>query len=408
MRRRIPAVLIATLAIAASAVPTRGTTASDGATTAAAGDASIVEVPVHFDIVNTNGSALPCPSDGRRYTVRGHLAGPRSEFSSGVARSGLVTVLLTGWDEGEWTWRFKSVPGYDYPAEMAKLGHTSLSIDMLGYGSSGRPQGHLVCFGSQADILHQIVQQLRAKTYAVDDASLAPVPFSTVLVSAHDIAPIAAIVAAYSWPGEIDGLSTQIIAHQGFKPGILELFARRNVGCGLGGQNSDDPRDDPDDLFDDPSHGGGYIFFGPRDDEFRRVLFHPTRMHPSVADEVIRLRNRNPCGQLLSNVSGFRMNLTRMGEIDVPVLLVFPRADLDPVIDRGGQEAEAANYSGSDDVTTVWMDSGHFMELETCAPDFRALYANWVHDRWDVGKRVVAPTVAADGCITEIRLKEDT
>ena len=368
-------------------------------------DAAIKEITVSFDVVNTNRSAVPCPSDGSRHVVTGHIVGPRSELVGAAERPHLLTVLLTGFDEGEWTWRFKDVPGYDYPVEMARLGHASLSIDMLGFGASGHPNGHLVCWGSQADVLHQIIQQLRRGSYRVLDGSVQPVRFSTVLVSGHDTGPWPTIINAYTWPGDIDGISGQILAHQGYTPYIIDIFARRAAGCALGGQNHDDPPDDADDLTDDPSHGGGYISFGPADEQFSSDLFYEKRADPAVIDAVLGLRNRNPCGHITSVNATIRMNLLRMSEIDVPILLVYPGPD-DPVFTRDGQEQEAANYSGSDDVTTVWLDSGHFPELEGCAPDFRRLYAHWVHERWQVGMDVPAPTVAPGLCVTEVRVKE--
>jgi hypothetical protein len=366
--------------------------------------ADVTEIAVSFDVVNTNRSALPCPSDGKPYVVTGHLVGPSSAFTSSTDAGRVVTVLLTGQDEGEWAWRFKDVPGYDYAAEMAKLGHVSLSLDMLGYGQSGHPQGQLLCYGSHADVLHQIIEQLRRPSYRVLEDGAQPVAFSTVLVSGHDTGPWPAIINAYTWPGDIDGLSTQIVAHQGFTPYIIDIFARRNAACALGGQNHDDPRDDPDDLMDDPSRGGGYIFFGPPDEQFRSDLFHEERTDPAVIDAVIGLRNRNACGQLFSTATAIRMDLSRMSEIQFPVLLVFPGPD-DPVISREGQEQEAANYSGSDDVTTAWLDSGHFMELEHCAPEFRALTAHWIHQRWGVGNDVALPTIGSSECVTEVRVK---
>jgi hypothetical protein len=35
----------------------------------------------------------------------------------------------------------------------------------------------------------------------------------------------------------------------------------------------------------------------------------------------------------------------------------------------------------------------------------RALYAHWVHERWDVGMDLPAPTVGAEECVTEVRVK---
>ena len=256
-------------------------------TLALASDEAVTDVAVRFAVVNTNNSAVPCPSDGKTYVVSGHLTGPTFDLAPAAQRQRLVTVLLTGFDESEWTWRFTAVPGYDYPLEMAKLGQTSLSLDMLGYGASGHPNGQLVCWGSQADVLHQVISQLRAGTYHLAGGDAKPVAFSTVLVSARDSGPLAAVIDAYSWPGDIDGLSTQLFAHQGFTPYLIDIFARRTLGCALGGQNYDDPRDDPDDLTDDPSHGGGYIFFGPADAEFRQNFFDPRRADPDKEQSVI-------------------------------------------------------------------------------------------------------------------------
>jgi hypothetical protein len=372
------------------------------------GDASIVDTPVSFDVVNRNGSAFPCRSDGREYTVHGHVTGPRSDLEGTTVKPRVISVLLTGFDEGEWTWRFRDVPGYDYPFEMAKFGHTSLSLDMLGFGASGRPQGDDVCWGSQADVNHQIVQQLRRGTYDTVEG-VRPVRFSTVLVSAHDSGPAAALIHAYTWPKDIDGISTQIWAHQGFTPYIIDLYARRNAACALGGQRADDPNDNPDDPLDDPSRGGGYMLYGPPDEQFARDLFYEKRADPKVIEAVVARRRRNPCGHITTVAPVIRRNLTgvpglvpSIKDITVPVLLIFPGPD-DPVIDRDGQASEAANFTGSDDVTTVWMDSGHFMELETCAPSFRAFTASWIHARWHVGRPDVAPRVGSEECVAEVR-----
>jgi hypothetical protein len=368
-------------------------------------ESAAAEIPVSFDVVNMNRSAVPCPADGSSHIVRGHLVGPRWDLIGPADRERVITVLLTGFDEGEWTWRFTEVPGYDHPLEMAKLGHVSLSLDMLGFGASGHPNGHLVCWGSQADVLHQIIEQLRSGSYRVHDDTLGPPSFSTVLVSARDTGPYPAIINAYTWPGDIDGLSSHLLAHQGFTPFILEIFARRLAGCALGGQNPDDAPDDPDDLTDDPSRGGGYLFVGPRNEEFRRVFFHRARSDPAVIEAVLRLRNRNPCGHITSTNATIRMDLARMRQIQIPILLVYPGPS-DPDITRDGQEREAANY-GTDDVTTAWLDSSHFPELEGCAPHLRTLYARWVHERWGAGIDVPAPAVGPHECVTEVRVKGD-
>src|SRR3954471_21692959 len=101
---------------------------------ARAADQSVVELPVSFHVRNTNTSVDPCLSDGADYTVKGHITAPQGALATG--RSPAITLYLYGYDGGEWNWHLKGVPDYDYAAEMAKLGHVSLTIDELGYGAS--------------------------------------------------------------------------------------------------------------------------------------------------------------------------------------------------------------------------------------------------------------------------------
>ncbi len=118
-----------------------------------------------------------------------------------------------------------------------------------------------------------------------------------------------------------------------------------------------------------------------------------------MIDAVIARRNANPCGVVNNVLPTAVANRERMSEIEVPALLVYPGPD-DPVATKDGQRQEAANYGGTD-VTTVWMDSGHFMELEECAPAFRALTALWIRQRFGVGDPVPAPAIGPNECVTE-------
>jgi hypothetical protein len=105
--------------------------------------ASIVQIPVAFQVKNTNTSQAPCTSglpDGSTYTIRGHISGPAAALRAGAGRAITpVTLYLFGYEAGEWNWDLKGVAGYDYAAEMANRGHVSLTIDELGYGASGHP-----------------------------------------------------------------------------------------------------------------------------------------------------------------------------------------------------------------------------------------------------------------------------
>src|SRR4051794_35711115 len=144
----------------------------------------VVERRVSFDVRNTNSTALPCSAlDGARYVVRGHITGPRSALEGDS--SGAITVYLTGLEAGEFNWRFTAVPRYDWPVQLARRGAVSLTIDLLGYGASGHPWGGNVCYGTQADVAHQIVEQLRSGAYRIEGGP--PLRFSRIALAGHDI-----------------------------------------------------------------------------------------------------------------------------------------------------------------------------------------------------------------------------
>src|SRR4051812_25828047 len=184
----------------------------------AADTGGVVELPVSFTVTNSNTSQAPCFSDGATYVVRGHITGPQSALSSG--RGETITVYLYGYEGGEWNLHFKGVPGYDVATEMAKLGHVSLTIDELGYGASGIPRdGNLTCQGAEADVTHQIVQQLRSGHYSV--GARRGIGFSKIVLAGHDVGGQVAQIEAYSY-SDIDGLIVMTYADQGHTPYIIE------------------------------------------------------------------------------------------------------------------------------------------------------------------------------------------
>src|SRR5438309_2957545 len=152
---------------------------------ASASAQSTVEIPVSFQVTNTDTSRAPCDSglpDGATYTIRGHISGPQAALALGQA--GSITVYLFGYEAGEWNWDLKGVPGYDYATEMARLGHVSLTVDELGYGASDHPiDGDLTCQGALADVAHQIIGDLRSGRYVLDGRS-GP-RFRTVVLAGH-------------------------------------------------------------------------------------------------------------------------------------------------------------------------------------------------------------------------------
>src|SRR3954464_151266 len=230
---------------------------------AATASSRIVDEPVAFRVVHTNTSRAPSQGDGASYVVRGHLTGPES------AR--VVTLYYEGFESGEWNWRFRRVPGYDYAADMAERGHASVTIDQVGYGASGHPLGFATCFGAQADIAHQIIGQLRDRG------------FQKVVLAGHDIGGGMAEIEAYSYH-DIDTLMVFTWQEEGQTPYLMRTVADANARCAAGGE---------------PAYEGGppgYVYF-PHLEDWPLLL---PNSEPAGVRGGIASRLRNPCG-LVSN-----------------------------------------------------------------------------------------------------------
>ena len=328
---------------------------------APAGAQATVEIPVSFQVKNTDTSRAPCTSglpDGATYTIRGHISGPQAALASG--RTQTITVYLFGYEAGEWNWDLKGVSGYDYAAEMAKLGHVSLTIDELGYGASGHPaNGNETCQGAEADTVHQIIQQLRGGDYALGRSP--GIKFSNVVLAGHDIGGEVAEIETYSYK-DTDGLMLVTWADQGFTPYIVE----RSTFAAFGACTES---------------ASGYAHF-ITDEEFRTLLFY--NADARVVEAADAQRNPNPYGVIRSNPPGTLVSdRTNAAQITVPVLIVF--GDDDTLVwTRQGEEEEQGDFTGSSDKTTVFTpEAGHFPMFARTAPQFDAAISAWLRPRFE-------------------------
>jgi pimeloyl-ACP methyl ester carboxylesterase len=330
------------------------------ASPAQAARAGIVQLPVSFQVRNTNTTAVPCSvPDGSRYTVRGHITGPRSVLRRSAPPP--ITLYLTGLEAGESNWRFTRVPGYNWPLELAKLGQVSLTIDQLGYGASGHPWGGNVCYGTQADVAHQIVQQLRHGGYQVHGR--APVRFRRIAVAGHDIGGAFGEIDAYTYH-DVDALILVSWSDQGQTPFILQRSFRAGTYCGEGGQSA-------------YPGGPGEYFFMERPGEYApdHIFYN---FDPAVLAAFLRIREPNPCGYELPTVlATLAANRASLGQIHVPVLLAIGAED--PVWTQDGWSQQARDFTGTSDVTAVRLsNTGHYPMFERTAPRLRSLVARWL------------------------------
>lgn len=364
-RRRCRRAIVVSTVIALAALATTAATGAVGSTQTPGAMDDVVDQGVSFRVRNTNTSGVPCATDGRS-TVRGRLAGPRWALNAG---SPLATLYLHGFAVSGFGWEFDAVPGYDYLAEMARLGHVSVSIDFPGYDRSGKPDGRLVCLGAYADISQQIIDQLRSGGYSAggDEATA----FDRIVLAGHDIGGPVAEIAAYSY-SDIDGLMILGYADQGFTATVLDWgIVRPLPGCLLGGQSVV------------PGGPRGYETYPPTVEDARRAAF--ADIDPAVLEGVLqRVQFKQPCGVFQSLVPTVLVNNLRLGEIKVPVHLLY--AERDFVYSREGTAAQAGRFGGSADVTTEYVDTGHFPWLERKAPLVRAGISDWLRSRGFVSR----------------------
>lgn len=320
----------------------------------------VVDVPVRFRVRNVNRSAVPCGSDGAEYTIAGRLVAPRAGLR-GAAPA--VTLYLHEFSWGRFFWNFPA-QDYDYATKLAQSGHASLVIDRLGYDDSSRPAGTATCQGAQADISSQIVAQLRAGSYRAGGA--APVAFRRVGLAGHSVGGGIAELQAYSF-GSVDALVLFAYADQGFTSAATIAAAQQGLRCGAGGEPSD------------PGGPPGYEYFSSTPDAFKAFAFHSAE--PAVADRATAMRNRDPCGDVESTVAVIATNTQRLGEVKVPVLLLYGTSDA--IYDQpSAGEAQRRMFTASQDVSlNFFPDSGHALTLERTAPQVRQTVADWLSKR---------------------------
>jgi hypothetical protein len=348
---------------------------------AAADDGAIVDRPVAFKVTNTNTSGVPCESDGADYTVRGHLVAPRSALEGAGSRA--VTVYLHGFNVGGFMWHPPGAPQLDHPAALARLGHVSIVVDKLGYDSSEHPHGSRMCLGSSADVTHQLVEKLRSGDYAVTGGR--PTTFSRVVLAGHDSGATVADIEAYSYQ-DIDALVHFTWADQGFTETAITAYAELLPTCASGGE----PAEQGPPARDDPAGGPrGYVLF-LNDAKIRE---EQRNTEPKVVDRLMRLWNRNPCGEYALVPEAVQINRQRLPEIRVPVLYGY--GEFEFLWTPEGLAEQAELYRGSRDLTTVVIrKAGHFPQFSRVASVFHSTIAGWLRSR----RLLSAGALTADGC----------
>lgn len=208
-----------------------------------------------------------------------------------------------------------------------------------------------------------MVQQLRAGSYTTSGA-VSPT-FPKVVLAGHSVGAIIAQAEAYSF-GDIDGLVLL-----SYSDTDVSLSAQAALGiaidqCKAGGQRQGGT-----------TGPNGYIYFGADTPEkFIEGHFYTPNADPKVVETTAALRNRDPCGDILSYKTAVAANLANVGKIKTPTLVL-----------AGGRDAiypvpatkQASLLTGSEDVTPVTVpETGHALTLHRSADQFEAHLSSWL------------------------------
>lgn len=309
-----------------------------GPASAAPSRSPVVVVPVSFSVKNTNNTLVACSSDGKDYTVRGHIVAPRSALEHPTA----ATLYLHAVTWGEYYFSFKGVPGYDFATQLAERGHTSVIVDRLGYGASDKPPGEATCFGSEADVAHQMVQALRHGTYRTGTGE--PARFGRVNIGGSSVGGLTSHIEAYTFK-DVDAVINMSWGDVAATPFTLQELADVLGRCLRGG---------------DAGAPASYAaFFKNSRDAF---YFHSAT--PDVRAAVPAL-HPDPCGQLQSIPAAVATDVALLGTIDVPVQVIFGDADAVFGPQPLAAAQQAARYLGSPKVTTTIVpEASHYPLVE--------------------------------------------
>jgi pimeloyl-ACP methyl ester carboxylesterase len=323
---------------------------------AASPGGGIVDRAITFTVRNVNASGVPCATDGRTYTVHGHLTGPASALAGHSA--GSASLYLHGLEVGEWFWRFDAVPGYDHVREMAAGGHVSVTIDRLGYGASGQPPGTLSCVGGQASVAHQIVQDLRSGNYAADGGAVA---FRRVALLGHSLGGAVTQIEAYSFQ-DVDAVGVLSYSDPALTPEQLAGTLSWGSTCLAGGRKS-------------PAGAPGYSYLTPSVQAYQQDFLGQSP--PDVLAAATPMRAINPCGDMVSLTEATAIDPVRLGAIHVPVLTLAGTNDR--VFDVNRARYQGKLFTGSPDVTTDILEGAtHGLTLEPTAAQFRDDLGSWL------------------------------
>lgn len=181
------------------------------------------------------------------------------------------------------------------------------------------------------------MDQLKAGSYATAGAT--SVAFPKVVLAGHSVGSIIAQAEAYTFGG-IDGL--MMLSYSDTKVSLAATAALgiATQACQAGGVRQNGT-----------TGPTGYIYFGADTPaKFIEAHFYTPNADPTVVQTVAALRNRDPCGDILSYKAAVATNLANISKIKVPVLVLIGSND---AIYPTPATTQAGLFTGTTDVTAA-------------------------------------------------------
>ncbi len=275
-----------------------------------------------------------------------------------------LQILLAGATYDKWYWLLPSAPGRpSWVSWMAARGQPTLAIDRPGTGDSGRPPADLLTMASEADAVHQVVDQLRSGAHH-------GIRFHRVVLVGHSVGTSVALVEAATYH-DVNGIVASGFLHS-YGPKLGPLFSDMHPAA-------QDPR------FAGQAEPDGYLTTLPGT---RASYFYDSAdsSHAIAAlDELTK--STMTTGEENTIPSAADPAISRA--VDVPVFLAvgendqlfcggafsFPCASASAII-----EHEQPYYSPSAKVEAyVLPGSGHVMNLQNNSTQWFAAATDWLY-----------------------------
>jgi pimeloyl-ACP methyl ester carboxylesterase len=306
------------------------------------------------------------PGGAEVYDVFGALC------SRGSLQNKTVQITLHGstYSHLYWDWPFEPET-YSYMLRATAAGYAVLNIDRIGIGQSDHPPAAEVTIGSNAYVVHQIVQALRGGELVVP--SFGRIRAERIALVGHSLGSLIAIQEAATY-GDVDGLVLTGISHT-VTPALGEIFAILYPA-------SLDPR------FADREIPDGYLTTLPGE----RTIFY---YEPSADPQVIDLDEQTKETVTLSELDTAFPALALSGGVHVPVLVVVGDLDLafcnaPSCTESGSLAVEPGFYPPDACAEAVAIPgAGHDLNLHIQAPLAYDAVLEWLDRR--VGRSTKAP-----------------